>query len=62
MEGGVMTPEHRQPSDGRGHLAERRVFVVSADAWDAMTAALERPAHEVLGLHELISTPTVLDG
>jgi hypothetical protein len=32
----VPTPEQRQPSDNRGHPADRRVFEVSPDAWDAM--------------------------
>jgi hypothetical protein len=62
LEVSVPNPEQRQPSDRRGYLAERRVFVVSADAWDATTAALDAPARDVPGLRELMSTPTVLDG
>jgi uncharacterized protein (DUF1778 family) len=42
-------------------LADRRVFMVSAEVWDRFTAALDRPAAEVRGLDELMNTPTVLD-
>jgi uncharacterized protein (DUF1778 family) len=42
-------------------LADRRVFMVSADVWDRFSAALDRPAAEVPGLEELMSSPTVLD-
>ena len=42
-------------------LADRRVFVVSADAWDRFSAALDRPAAEVRGLDELMNTPTRLE-
>lgn len=62
LEVSVTTPEQRQPSDWPVHLAERRVFVVPTDAWDAMTAALDGPARDVPGLHELMHRPTVLDG
>lgn len=55
----VTTPEQRQLSD---HAAERRVFMATPDAWDAMTAVLDAPARDVPGLRELMSTPTVLDG
>jgi hypothetical protein len=61
MEVSVPTPEQRQPSDSRGHPADRRVFMASPDAWDAMTAALDGPARKVPGLQELMGTPTVLD-
>jgi len=42
-------------------LADRRVFMVSADVWDRFSAALDRPAAEVPGLDELMNTPTILD-
>jgi uncharacterized protein (DUF1778 family) len=42
-------------------LADRRVFMASAEAWDRFSDALDRPATEVRGLDELINTPTVLD-
>jgi uncharacterized protein (DUF1778 family) len=35
--------------------------MVSADVWDRFSAALDRPAAEVPGLEELMSSPTVLD-
>lgn len=58
----MTTPEQRQPSDRRRHPTERCVFVMTPDAWDAMTAALDGPARDVPGLRELMSTPTVFDG
>jgi uncharacterized protein (DUF1778 family) len=42
-------------------LADRRVFVLDEDAWLVFDRALERPAREVGGLRELLTTPTVLD-
>lgn len=42
-------------------LADRRVFVLDEAGWQAFDQALERPAAEVSGLRELLSTPTVLD-
>lgn len=41
--------------------ADRRVFMVSGEVWDRFAAALDRPAADVPGLEELMSTPTVLD-
>lgn len=61
MEVGVTTPEQRQPSDRRGHPADRCVFVVPSDVWDAMATALDGTARDVPGLPELMSTPTGLD-
>jgi uncharacterized protein (DUF1778 family) len=42
-------------------LADRRVFIVDEAGWQAFDHALERPAAEVAGLHELLAAPTVLD-
>lgn len=42
-------------------LADRRVFMLSSDAWGQFTAALKRPDKGVPGLDKLMSTPTVLD-
>jgi uncharacterized protein (DUF1778 family) len=42
-------------------LADRRVFMVSAEVWDRFSAALDRPAGDVEGLDELMNTPTILD-
>jgi uncharacterized protein (DUF1778 family) len=42
-------------------LADRRVFTLDAEAWEAFDAALNQPARDVPGLRELLSTPTVLD-
>lgn len=42
-------------------LADRRVFVLDDDGWRLFDEALERPAQEVAGLRELLTTPTVLD-
>lgn len=42
-------------------LADRRVFVLDEQAWQVFDQALARPASEVPGLRELLSTPTVLD-
>jgi uncharacterized protein (DUF1778 family) len=42
-------------------VADRRVFVLDEQAWEVFDQALSRPAAEVPGLRELLSTPTVLD-
>lgn len=42
-------------------LADRRVFMLSPEAWERFSAALARPARNVPGLADLLSTPTVLD-
>lgn len=42
-------------------LADRRVFMTTADVWDRFAAALDRPPQDVLGLEKLMHTPTVLD-
>ncbi len=42
-------------------LADRRMFVLNEQAWQAFDQALSRPAEEVPGLRELLSGPTVLD-
>lgn len=42
-------------------LADRRAFVLDEAAWREFDEAMERPAVEVPGLHELLSAPTVLD-
>lgn len=42
-------------------LADRRVFALDEADWLVFDQALERPAAEVPGLRELLSTPTVLD-
>ncbi|TDD89293.1 DUF1778 domain-containing protein [Actinomadura darangshiensis] len=43
-------------------LADRRVFVLDEQGWQAFDQALERSPGEVPGLRELLETPTVLDG
>ncbi|WP_430785106.1 DUF1778 domain-containing protein [Actinoplanes sp. G11-F43] len=42
-------------------LADRRVFVLTEDAWRVFDEALERPEQDVAGLRELLTGPTVLD-
>ena len=42
-------------------LADRRAFVLDQDAWRVFDEALSRPAGDVVGLRELLNTPTVLD-
>ena len=42
-------------------LADRRVFVLDQEAWRVFDEALARPAGDIPGLRELLSTPTVLD-
>lgn len=42
-------------------LADRQVFVLDEGAWQVFDQALSRPAADVPGLRELLSTPTVLD-
>jgi hypothetical protein len=34
---------------------------VSGEVWDRFSAAFDRPAADVTGLGELMSTPTILD-
>jgi uncharacterized protein (DUF1778 family) len=42
-------------------LADRRVFVLDEDAWHVFDEALSGPPHDVPGLPDLLSTPTILD-
>lgn len=42
-------------------LADRKVFVLGEEQWRAFDEALQRPAHDVPGLRELLTAPTVLD-
>lgn len=42
-------------------LADRRVFALDEQEWCVFDEALSRPAAEVPGLRELLSTPTILD-
>jgi uncharacterized protein (DUF1778 family) len=42
-------------------LADRRVFVLEPDRWDAFVAALDRPERELPRLRKLLESPTVLD-
>ncbi|MFC7549154.1 DUF1778 domain-containing protein [Plantactinospora sp. GCM10030261] len=42
-------------------LADRRAFLLDEDAWRVFDEALGRPAQDLAGLRELLSTPTVLD-
>jgi uncharacterized protein (DUF1778 family) len=42
-------------------LADRRAFVLTEDQWREFDEALQRPARDVPGLRELLTTPTVLD-
>ena len=42
-------------------LTDRRVFSLDEQAWRVFDQALSRPAADVLGLRELLSTPTILD-
>lgn len=42
-------------------LADRRVFMATADVWDRFSAALDRDARDVPGLEKLMHTQTVLD-
>ncbi|NES00561.1 MAG: DUF1778 domain-containing protein [Symploca sp. SIO1B1] len=42
-------------------LAERRVFSLSADAWDAFQAALDAPPQSYPRLKKLLNTPSVFD-
>jgi uncharacterized protein (DUF1778 family) len=44
-----------------GVLADRRVFILDQDAWRVFDEALARPAADVAGLRDLLTTPTVLD-
>ena len=42
-------------------LADRRVFLLDEGGWRVFDEALNRPAQEVAGLRELMTTPTALD-
>lgn len=42
-------------------LADRRVFMLPNDRWDAFVQALDRPERELPRLRELLKAPTVLD-
>ena len=42
-------------------LADRRVFLLDEDAWQAFDEALDRSAQDVAGLRGLLTEPTVLD-
>lgn len=42
-------------------LADRRVFALSDDRWEAFIDVLDRPAEELPRLRKLLETPTVLD-
>lgn len=42
-------------------LADRRMFVLDQEAWQVFDDAPARPAGDIAGLRELLSTPTVLD-
>lgn len=42
-------------------LADRRLFMLSSDAWDRFAVTLEQPPKDVPGLDGLMSAPTVLD-
>jgi uncharacterized protein (DUF1778 family) len=42
-------------------LADRRMFVLDQQAWQVFDDVLARPARDIAGLKELLSTPTVLD-
>jgi uncharacterized protein (DUF1778 family) len=44
-----------------GVLADRRAFVLDDAAWRVFDEALARPAGDVAGLRELLTTPTILD-
>ena len=42
-------------------LADRRVFGLPDDRWDAFIEVLDRPARELPRLRKLLESPTVLD-
>lgn len=42
-------------------LADRRVFALSEDRWQAFMEILDRPARELPRLRKLLETPTVID-
>ena len=42
-------------------LADRRLFLLDADAWRAFQEALDRPARHRPGLNKLLSEPGLLD-
>jgi uncharacterized protein (DUF1778 family) len=43
-------------------LADRTVFRLDQEQWEAFDAILNRPSRDVPGLRELLTTPTILDG
>jgi uncharacterized protein (DUF1778 family) len=42
-------------------LADRRTFNLDARGWAAFDAALSRPARDIAGLRDLLTSPTTLD-
>jgi uncharacterized protein (DUF1778 family) len=42
-------------------LADRRVFALGEEKWAEFVRLLDRPAREVPGLRELMTSPSVLD-
>lgn len=42
-------------------LADRRVFMLSDEAWESFNAALDRPDCEVAGLQELMAARSALE-
>jgi uncharacterized protein (DUF1778 family) len=42
-------------------LADRRLFTLGEQEWDAFDAALDSPARDIPGLRKLMAEPTVLD-
>ena len=42
-------------------LADRRVFALPDDRWEAFVEVLDRPARELPRLRKLLENPTVLD-
>lgn len=42
-------------------LADRRVFALSEDRWQAFMEILDRPARELPRLRKLLETPTLID-
>lgn len=43
-------------------LADRRVFVLSAEKWDAFAAALDEPPRDMPKLKKMLGKPSVLGG
>ncbi|MGQ0743698.1 MAG: type II toxin-antitoxin system TacA family antitoxin [Acidimicrobiales bacterium] len=42
-------------------LADRRTFMLSAEAWARFSDSLDRPSKDVPGLADLMKSPTVLN-